>query len=931
MPDSFIDLIIAENPEDPEDENLLLESRAAQSTQFTPASVDYLTISLPALPEFYSIPVILSGTAAFGTDYLLFKSASTGYCTVDVYDWCFYHYGGSGGMDVYLVPINDSEARTTDLVATISLGELVEPDSGGGDAPTFVPGNPSVSVKIVDDDCLKINVSAVDAVASERLPGVAQDYGYYEFSRVQDGDIPGDVSYSISISFDVYVSTTDQFYCPELDVDYRLRATPVDENDNAQYLADFNENGQSPASTREDGSSFYYYHYTAKIPAGKMSARLRLEPIYDWLDEGSHYSLLGSPDAQLGEFVRTKIVNVSWGGMGNWNGVGSQKEADVEIKDGAILALYFDYNHNDSLYDTFDVDSSINNTPCKIDYNDDDDNNNTTHDRLEGVGENVPPDYAGVENENDLYKAKLYAWVADLTGLNGQNYIFDVQLQNSPLSSVSGITLWNESNKRTLFVQNFNPKHIDNITTSQKTVEQIFWLEGVNPQRNNLSLGAICYKINSTGGESVRVQQYDRSTSTLAYVSNFTIDIDVDSDNNGYINSNGNASDISREDDLETIEGKPITFFPQSISGVTDDYRFVDLQIRNIELENNVSTNIFYSFQFTSNLAVCTGNGSDPPPIVYDDKKLVSNLDNLNYRVKAISGYRKEGMVHCFLWKYDPGTSTYTEVARDTVLFEIQDGSKTNDWLVPSGWTIEGVNAFTTPMPVAGAVGPKTEGTGVITNDGNAITKQSYPDGFILEFDYLFERNTTPGYAQGYLMADNKPTYEIINSQDDQKMGFFGNSGVKIFGIYEIQLFDVNALLNMLGQDLSVNQSGRIVDANGYIGDNVGTFISGIPYDSPNKTITDLNLASLLQSSRNRVIINVTRVSNDYTVSVSVNDCVTLPEQVITNGTGSNVGVTVASLSDPQKKIQIQSHWGSGVKFENVRITDKGNQQSPTP
>ncbi len=106
--------------------------------------------------------------------------------------------------------------------------------------------------------------------------------------------------------------------------------------------------------------------------------------------------------------------------------------------------------------------------------------------------------------------------------------------------------------------------------------------------------------------------------------------------------------------------------------------------------------------------------------------------------------------VHFILWKYDALTETFTEVARDTVCFKVQDNTEVSDWIIPSGWTIHSDGSFTTPMPAEGAVGPKTEDSYDIVydtdGDGNddrerryARSLESYTNGFELSFTYSFE------------------------------------------------------------------------------------------------------------------------------------------------------------------------------------------------
>ncbi|MDR0870650.1 MAG: hypothetical protein LBN39_07640 [Planctomycetaceae bacterium] len=189
------------------------------------------------------------------------------------------------------------------------------------------------------------------------------------------------------------------------------------------------------------------YPYTATIPAGQTEVKVRLVPVFDWLDEGVLFDPFGSgtPNDDTGEFAKLVIRNnpgtavnpndsdiqanntplshtITSGSCGVWwNGLYAVADNDwwdpvehghqtakVEIKDGAILELYLDYDGNGTL----DVEKSVLDKDCYVPHNDDDDNYNNVADKL---------DIGGVSDEDELSKAKLYAWV-ETPG----DYTFDV-------------------------------------------------------------------------------------------------------------------------------------------------------------------------------------------------------------------------------------------------------------------------------------------------------------------------------------------------------------------------------------------------------------------------------------------------------------------------------------------------------------------------
>ena len=926
------------------------------------AGANYLTITVPALPYEYVSKVTFDGSATLGTDYAVYSS---------LFNVISFGLDGSleysgGPLSLYVIPLNDAIVEDSESV-TATLGVPYVPGSGGPATPyTFTYGTTVVNGTIIDDDHWKIILEATDSVASERLPGVAQDYGEYSFTRVYSDDsvpemLTGDQSYGIALTFDVYERPSSSFYCAKPGVDYTLSTTPLSENDASDYLDNFqylnySVEGQSPDQD-------YIYHYSGYIPIETDSAVLRLEPSFDWIDEGELFftdeffgcgtfsgNLPDDPGDQTGELVKMSLKTATWTGMGNWNAVGSPDVAEVEIRDGAILEEYLDYDGDKIL----DVDESVEDKLCLVPHNEDDDNENNVEDVLEGVGSNVPSGYAGVNGEDDLRRAMLYAWVADLSCEDGREYRFDVY-QNFPTGDTTAIRLWNEDNKETLYQatsQNPERRFIGSLYQNANEAFSEFWMEGIAESINLLSANAYCYleDENDVFTEIPALDGYDGVCVSDPVLG--TVDLDTDSDNNGYIN-NVHADD---EEFIESRVGKRITYIPNA-QGVPDDYIYTALRLK---VTCPDTTDVYVSFHYTENLEVYEKTSSGQYVLIPKNTKVPygSNVPTTvtfeeRYYVKAVGANSNTGFasgldkVHFVLWKRDSQDAPPThEIARDTVCFSVQDGTKRPEWIVPNGWEISADGDLTTPTPYDGAVGPKDEGSGVDSNGGDAYYKLSDDQlqaGFTISFDFSFVRNTsltdmTGEYPFGYLQPDSGASGagkgdEIINNLDYRKMSFFGNSGIKI-GNREVQIFDSRSFYDAFSIDVNSFAGSYIKpqfdNTNNYYEDGglFYNFLSGSCYGqmgSPTSPLDEfsgmLNLLNESGTQHMEIELKPKTVNSAivYDVSVFLND-VGVFEDV-----WDHVSVSIPS---DQPRIYIQSHWGSGVRIMNVDVTQvQQNQQ----
>jgi len=195
---------------------------------------------------------------------------------------------------------------------------------------------------------------------------------------------------------------------------------------------------------------------------------VRLFPVFDWADEGVLFDPMtpGTPWDDVGENALFEIrdnngttsasCGVWWNGLYHpdsiaWNPFApAQKAANVQIKDGAILELYLDYDGDGGL----DVEKSIRDETCYVPY-------------------------------NELRKAKLYAWVERLDGI----YTFDVY-QNHPAGSPLAIRLVAKKLNRQFFGIEMNEEYCylaeKRLELAETNAEIQGYADGVFWERNAL-------------------------------------------------------------------------------------------------------------------------------------------------------------------------------------------------------------------------------------------------------------------------------------------------------------------------------------------------------------------------------------------------------------------------------------------------------------
>ncbi|MDD3589425.1 MAG: cadherin repeat domain-containing protein [Thermoguttaceae bacterium] len=134
--------------------NVLFEGAGVGSggASFDPDAIwiDYMTITVPALPDGYNAPIFItrSTSSTPSMDFCIYNSS---YQMVDISS-DYFEYSVSGGTtQFYLVPINDNIC-SADLVVQLTLGLPYFPGVSGGGDYNFILPNSSVIAGIVDDD-----------------------------------------------------------------------------------------------------------------------------------------------------------------------------------------------------------------------------------------------------------------------------------------------------------------------------------------------------------------------------------------------------------------------------------------------------------------------------------------------------------------------------------------------------------------------------------------------------------------------------------------------------------------------------------------------------------------------------------------------------------------------------------------------------------
>ncbi|MDR3110914.1 MAG: LamG domain-containing protein, partial [Planctomycetaceae bacterium] len=177
-----------------------------------------------------------------------------------------------------------------------------------------------------------VSVESTDDTATERLDGVLPDYGEWVIRRTND-NLVKDTSYAVSVGVTLAGDAT-------LNNDYVLR----------QYNAGTNTWGELNVTTN---------NFSVSISEGQTETKIRLVPVFDWLDEGTLFNPFGNttPNQGIGESVSLTVIGAA---RVNENNVTVAVAVDtdnnagsIEIEDGAIAAIISDVN-NDGIINDLD-------------------------------------------------------------------------------------------------------------------------------------------------------------------------------------------------------------------------------------------------------------------------------------------------------------------------------------------------------------------------------------------------------------------------------------------------------------------------------------------------------------------------------------------------------------------------------------------------
>ncbi len=936
-------------------------SGASGGDEIESLAPNYLQITLPEIPYAYEARVTFGGGASLGSDYQI-------YAPLDVFNQ-YYNaqtFGYSGGStSIFVLPVNDGAPEALeDFTATLATPTPVVASGGSSFAQpydfTFTTSN-QVSATFVDDDHWKISVEASDPTATERLADVEQDYGYYTFKREhQNADVAekidaklqemqadgateaelgaikaladlvtGDATYSVTVDFEAFYNR-ESTYDAQPTVDYALSASPLASESANSYLTSF----EFSSTPNQSEAPLWRYDCSGVIPASKTEALLRLNPIFDWLDEGELFDpnyLVDSdldaatPDEQTGEKARLRLLDATWSGQGaDYNPLG-ETLAEVAIKDGAIAELYFDYDADGTL----DPYQSTADETCYVPLNDDDDNENDVEDRLETTA---------VANENDIISALAVAWVDALTCLtDGVYYVVDAFLNFSGTAisvfeNAAGTTPYQPTDA------NGNPEPIFASSPTSSTYAAPVYLEGTDFGAANAVFDLDVSRV--TDGETASTNigpVVDRAITSTPY----KVDVDVDSDNNGYINE--------ADDDLEDTRGRSVVYFPSG-TNPPDDYKEVEVSFNWSELDGDVND---YQIRVSTPSGIVIRSSANPSLTLSGSVNYLTLTEAAQkfYAFATAPNASSLAPVRVILEKQDDAGDWIPAVS-DIIAFDVQDGSDAGGWIVPSGWRIGEDGSLTTPTPAEGAVGPQSEGSGVTTNKGAAyyeLTSEQIAAGFEISFDYEFLRNGVGGYLQ----PDTNKNKQI-DPEDTAKLSFVGNSGVKFgtahtnlsndddvsTGVTEIAILDVEkstALADGLEKFIPLiddNTGETDLSSINYVDEPVTKLTSGVKYGAPNGNLLTKGYQAFFQKNYElfarqsvEMKLRYTGVNND---DANQNDklIVYVKKQ---DGTYEKYGeyydVFGAVKSQvKENRVYLQAHWGSGVKFSNIEFSALANE-----
>ena len=397
--------------------------------------------------------------------------------------------------------------------------------------PVYETGSSSqASVVVKDDDHWMVKIETDDAIATERLPDVEQDYAWLKFTRYGDIDnfYPIEVRFTVEEIVSLPTDPNWSSITATYSTDYAFETTPLP-GDTKKYVKSLNVGPASQQYTKPDGTKYILRTVTVVLPAWNLYDtstqsnvfHLRVAAVFDWIDEGKLFDPTGggTPDGDKGEIIPAKILDnivqnpyspppasscgVWWNGLytyvlPDWDPVDhGNQTAEIEIRDGAICLIMTDSN-NDGVINLDDKKISdiagLEVQSRQMRVNDDDDNENHIIDKderpanfdivqnrsIQAPGQNL----ILVDNENDLAEAKIYVWIDSLTPKNGVDKIEIDVYTHGP----SHLVLWTLANKGkhlhygTLGIPPGRMEYqrtLDTLTENHTVYSQSIWLEAI--------------------------------------------------------------------------------------------------------------------------------------------------------------------------------------------------------------------------------------------------------------------------------------------------------------------------------------------------------------------------------------------------------------------------------------------------------------------
>ena len=346
----------------------------------------------------------------------------------------------------------------------------------------------SASVTIEDNDWWSVKFergapSGSEPNAIERLAGVVQDYGYYRAKRydanTEDNCKATDVTYSISYTFWTTGTATRT-------TDFSLSAIAAT-GTGGEYEAIVGAPSYGGVVVQ---GAVSYDTWSSSIPVGLTEAYIRVEPVFDWLDEGEPGNRADAPsaadEAAYGEYIDGSLVTATWAGKpSTYDAVvpTADGEKRVVIHDGGIIRIRTDSDNNGTI-DSADDDTSVKHSPAagRIVMRNDNDNNDD---------EILDLEQSPVPGEEDLAQVDLYVWVDSLVPKDASTLQYDVSLSGS-----TAFALWGSETKGNEIPWKepiTNPPETAVLATlegASNTYQATIYLEGLSAAQADLTLRA---------------------------------------------------------------------------------------------------------------------------------------------------------------------------------------------------------------------------------------------------------------------------------------------------------------------------------------------------------------------------------------------------------------------------------------------------------